>query len=49
MDNVIITPHNSGSTVRYFDRALDIFIRNLRDYTSGRELELNRVDLTQQY
>ncbi|TDF94089.1 D-2-hydroxyacid dehydrogenase [Paenibacillus piri] len=49
MDNVILTPHNSGSTVYYNDRAMDIFLRNLSDYAAGREPQLNRVDLNRQY
>ncbi|MNR68644.1 hypothetical protein D3C85_1933220 [compost metagenome] len=49
MSNVILTPHNSGSTVYYNDRAMDIFLHNLRDYVEGKEPQLNRVDLEQQY
>ncbi|WP_243633265.1 D-2-hydroxyacid dehydrogenase [Paenibacillus xerothermodurans] len=49
MDNVIITPHNSGSTVHYNDRAMGIFLNNLRDYTEGKEPQHNRVDLHRQY
>ncbi|NOU96572.1 D-2-hydroxyacid dehydrogenase [Paenibacillus sp. LMG 31456] len=49
MSNVIMTPHNSGSTVYYNERALDIFLHNLRDYVEGKEPQLNRVDLRNQY
>ncbi|MFD0679188.1 MULTISPECIES: D-2-hydroxyacid dehydrogenase [unclassified Paenibacillus] len=49
MSNVILTPHNSGSTVYYNERAMDIFLQNLRDYVEGKEPQLNRVDLSNQY
>ncbi|NHN33019.1 D-2-hydroxyacid dehydrogenase [Paenibacillus agricola] len=49
MENVIITPHNSGVTEYYQERAMQIFLRNLRDYTEGREPQLNRVDFKNQY
>jgi phosphoglycerate dehydrogenase-like enzyme len=49
MDNVIVSPHHSGSTVRYEERAVDIFIRNLHDFVAGREPSINRVNLSKQY
>jgi phosphoglycerate dehydrogenase-like enzyme len=49
MDNVILTPHNSGSTEYYHERAMHIFLRNLMDYMEGREPQLNRVDYNEQY
>lgn len=49
MDNVIMTPHNSGVTEHYQERAMQIFLQNLRDYLEGREPQLNRVDLKKQY
>ncbi|TDF92534.1 D-2-hydroxyacid dehydrogenase [Paenibacillus piri] len=49
MDNVMMTPHNSGSTEYYDDRAMDIFLQNLRYYITGKELRLNRVDPVKQY
>jgi len=49
MDNVIVSPHHSGSTVRYEERAVDIFIRNLQDFIANREPTVNRVDLAKQY
>jgi phosphoglycerate dehydrogenase-like enzyme len=49
MENVIMTPHNSGVTEHYQERAMQIFLRNLRDYTEGREPQLNRVDFNKQY
>src|SRR5690606_19620281 len=35
MDNVIVTPHSAGSTERYAERAVDIFIENLKLYLNG--------------
>lgn len=49
MDNVIVSPHQSGSTVKYDERAVDIFIRNLADFKAGLEPSVNRVDLAKQY
>ncbi|WP_248925184.1 D-2-hydroxyacid dehydrogenase [Paenibacillus hamazuiensis] len=49
MDNVIMTPHNSGATVHYHERAFDIFMQNLQDYIKGRKPSLNRVDYARQY
>jgi phosphoglycerate dehydrogenase-like enzyme len=49
MDNVIMTPHNSGSTDRYGERVVDIFLHNLKEYLQGREPSLNRVDYNKQY
>jgi phosphoglycerate dehydrogenase-like enzyme len=45
LENVIITPHTSGSTEHYDKRVLeDIFIPNLKDYVSGKKLSINLVD-----
>lgn len=49
MEQVIITPHNSGSTVHYDERAMDIFLHNLREVAAGKKPSLNCVDLEQQY
>jgi phosphoglycerate dehydrogenase-like enzyme len=49
MDNVIVSPHHSGSTVRYDERAVEIFISNLADFIMGRKPSVNRVDLAKQY
>jgi phosphoglycerate dehydrogenase-like enzyme len=49
MDNVIVSPHHAGATVRYDERAVDIFIRNLQDFSAGQEPSVNRVDLLKQY
>lgn len=46
--NVILTPHMSGRTEKYMERALDIFVENLERLASGREL-LNVVDRKKGY
>ncbi len=38
MENVIITPHTSGDTPHYDERALEIFLENLRRYRAGESL-----------
>ena len=43
MDNVIVSPHISGWSAEYFERALDIFRQNLRRYSAGEYLT-NLVD-----
>jgi phosphoglycerate dehydrogenase-like enzyme len=48
MENVIITPHASGSTPYYNERALNIFIDNLERYTQGKPLK-NVVDKKRGY
>lgn len=48
-ENVIITPHISGVTDNYEDRAMDIFIKNFQCYLKGEELKINVVDLDKQY
>lgn len=49
IDNLILTPHTSGSTTHYNERVLDIFTANLRAYLRGETLPRNRVDLQLQY
>lgn len=49
MDNVMITPHSSGSTEHYDDRALELFLRNLQDFAQGKQPSVNRVDPELQY
>ncbi|THG98136.1 hypothetical protein EW026_g3993 [Hermanssonia centrifuga] len=46
--NVIITPHLSGRTERYFDLSLGIFIENAERWKEGK-LPLNLVDLQRGY
>jgi len=43
MENVIVSPHISGGTEFYFQRAVPLFCENLRRYLDGRPL-LNVVD-----
>lgn len=43
LENVIITPHVSGLSPRYWERATDLFCENIRRYKAGDEL-LNVVD-----
>lgn len=43
MDNVLLTPHISGFTPQYEQRAVEIFTENLRRYLAGQPL-LNVVD-----
>jgi phosphoglycerate dehydrogenase-like enzyme len=49
MDNVIITPHNSGSTVYYDDRAMKIFMKNIRAYLHNGKPSHNLVDFDKHY
>ncbi len=48
MDNVILTPHISGFTSHYDDRAVDLFAENLRRYLAGEPL-LNLVERERGY
>jgi len=48
MDNVIISPHVAGFTLRYDERAVEIFTENLRRYLAGERL-LNLVDKSRGY
>ncbi len=48
MENVIISPHVSGFTPKYDDRASDLFAENLRRYLAGEPL-LNLVDRERGY
>jgi phosphoglycerate dehydrogenase-like enzyme len=48
MENVIVSPHISGGTEFYFQRAIPIFCENLRRYLDGRPL-MNVVDPARGY
>lgn len=50
MENVIVTPHTSGST-EYYDRRVveDIFLPNLRQYIKGEKPSINVVDFVKGY
>lgn len=50
MENVIITPHTSGSTEHYNRRVVEnILIPNLQSYTSGATPSINLVDFSKGY
>jgi phosphoglycerate dehydrogenase-like enzyme len=46
--NVIITPHISGNTLFYDERAVQAFSTNLQRYLTGQPL-FNRIDLDRGY
>jgi phosphoglycerate dehydrogenase-like enzyme len=48
LENVILSPHVSGFTLRYDERASDLFAENLRRYLTGEPL-LNLVDKARGY
>jgi len=48
LDNIIISPHVSGFTPHYDDRATALFAENLRRYLAGEPL-LNQVDRRREY
>lgn len=48
LDNVILSPHVAGFTLRYDERASDLFAENLRRYLAGKPL-LNLVDKDKGY
>lgn len=48
IENVIITPHVSGASPTYFDRAIPLFCENLRRYLTGAPM-LNVVDAERGY
>lgn len=48
MDNVVITPHHSGWSEHYMDRAVDLFCLNLQAFLRG-ELLPNLVDKEKGY
>jgi phosphoglycerate dehydrogenase-like enzyme len=48
LPNVILTPHISGLSARYWERAIDLFARNLEHWVEGRPL-VNLVDKRRGY
>ena len=48
LDNVMITPHISGGTPKYMDRAIELFCDNLRRYLAGEPLR-NLIDAERGY
>lgn len=48
LSNVILTPHIAGMSPHYNQRAVALFVENLKRYLAGQEL-LNRIDLQRGY
>jgi len=48
MSNVVITPHHSGLSEKYMDRAMELFAKNLKVFLNGGRLP-NLVDKNQGY
>jgi phosphoglycerate dehydrogenase-like enzyme len=48
LENVLLTPHISGGTPRYMERAAGVFTENLRRYLAGEPLR-NVVDPARGY
>ena len=49
LDNVILTPHICGVSLKYMDRGMDIILQNLEVYLSGSGTMENVVDLVRGY
>lgn len=49
MKNVFVTPHISGLSDRYMDRAVPIFEHNLKVYAEGKGNFINKIDLNKKY
>ncbi len=49
MENVTVTPHISGITPQYQDRAFEQFLNNLRVYQSGKGDYMNKIDVNRGY
>lgn len=49
LDNVLMTPHMAGDTDRYGERAVDIFLENLKHYVNGEPLSRNVIDYSKSY
>lgn len=49
MDNVYITPHISGLSNMYMNRAVPIFEHNLKTYIEGKDDYINKIDLNKKY
>ena len=48
LDNLLMTPHNSGPSQHYFKRAFAIFAQNLRRYRRGEPL-INQINYDLKY
>lgn len=49
MDNVIISPHISSKSGRYLERALEIFLPDLREWIAGNKQPVNLVNMEKGY
>lgn len=49
LENLILTPHMSGRSPKYMERALDLFVRNVPVYISGKGEFTNLIDLQKGY
>ncbi len=49
LENVLITPHIAGSSNRYYDRLLPLFLDNLASYLHDGTLRKNHIDYTAGY
>ena len=49
MDNVIVSPHVSSLSGKYVERALDVFIPNLKDWLADRTVPENLVNMEKGY
>ncbi|MGM7703300.1 D-2-hydroxyacid dehydrogenase [Pseudalkalibacillus sp. Hm43] len=49
MENVTVTPHISGITPQYQDRAFEQFLSNLRVYRTGEGNYMNKIDVNRGY
>lgn len=48
MENVIITPHHSGLSEKYMDRAIELLCKNLKAFLAGKKL-VTGVDKSRGY
>ena len=49
MDNVIVSPHVSSHSGKYVERAMDVFIPNLKDWLAGQTVPANLVNMEKGY
>ncbi len=49
MDRVVVSPHISSKSGKYVDRALDIFIPNLKEWLANQSVPTNLVDMEKGY
>lgn len=49
MENVIVSPHVSSHSGKYVERALDVFIPNLKEWLAGQTVPANLVNMEKGY